>query len=117
MENNNPQNQGIKNSWSFMEFARTHGRPKLTQPSTHVNSTTGEEFTSRSVAFVHPTKKDEQGRNAVTFVSFSSKLGELSASDIALKANELQVVELAESGNFTLCALGNGSWEDIDIAL
>ena len=114
---NNAQNQGIKNSWSFMEFARTHGRPKLTQPSTHVNSYTGEEFTSRSVAFVHPTEKDEQGRSKVTFVSFSSKLGELTPAEIAQRADTLQVVELAESGNYTLCGLGEAAWEDIDIKL
>ena len=109
---------GIKNSWSFIGFARANGQPKLTKPATYVNSQTGEEFTARSVAFVHPTKMetmpDGTQRHAVCFVGFSRNLGELSASEIASRANELQVVQTNED-KFILCGTGTSSWEDINI--
>lgn len=105
---------GIKNSWSFIGFAKTHGQPKLTKPATYTNSQTGEEFTARSVAFVHPTEKDEQGRAAVCFVGFSRNLGELSASEIASRASELQVVQTNED-KYILCGSGTNSWEDINV--
>lgn len=115
--NNQP---GIKNSWSFMAFAQTHGQPKLTQPRTFVNSQTGEEFTSRSVAFEHPTEMetmpDGSQRHKVCFVGFSRNLGEMSASEIAARKDELNVVEY-ENGNFGLCQRGSASWEDINIGI
>lgn len=111
---------GIKNSWSFMAFAQTHGAPKLTQPRTFINSNTGEEFTSRSVAFEHPTEMetlaDGTTRHKVCFVGFSRNLGELSASEIAARKDELNVVEY-ENGNYGLCARGSSAWEDINIGL
>ena len=112
MENTN--NVGIINSWSLVAFARSHGAMKIMPAATHVNSQTGEEFTSASCAFVHPTEKDEQGRNAVTFVAFSSKLGELTPEEIIAKKDNLQVVELA-SGNYSLCEQGASSWADVDL--
>ena len=102
---------GIKNSWSLLAFAKSHGAMKVTKPSTYVNSQTGEEFTARSCAFVHPTEKDDQGRNAVTFVGFSQNLGEISAAEIAKRQNELQVVEL-ENGRYSLCEVGSG-WDEV----
>lgn len=107
---------GIKNSWSFLGFAKSHGQPKLTQPATFTNSNTGEEFTARSVAFVHPTEKDEQGRSSVCFVGFSRNLGELTAKEIAERVDELQVVQTNDD-KFILCQQGSNSWEDIEIDL
>ena len=112
-DNNMP---GIKNSWTLMAFAQSHGAPKLTQPREFVNSQTGETFTSRSVAFEHPTELDEQGRHKVCFVGFSRNLGELTAAEIAARKDELNVVEY-ENGNFGLCARGVNSWEDINLGL
>lgn len=117
MATNNAANQGIANSWSLMAFAKSHGKMSITNESTHINSATGEEFTSRSCAFTSPTEKDEQGRSKVTFVAFSSKLGELSAAEIVARKDELQVVQFAESGNYTLCAQGANAWEDVDLGL
>lgn len=111
---------GIVNSWSFMSFARTHGQPKLTQPREYVNRGTGETFTSRSVAFEHPTEMetlaDGTTRHKVCFVGFSRNLGELSAEEIAARKDELNVVQY-ENGNYGLCARGTSSWEDINIDL
>lgn len=118
MDSNNMANTnmpGIKNSWSLLAFAKSHGDMKITKPSTYINSQTGEEFTARSCAFVHPTEKDDQGRNAVTFVGFSQNLGELSAAEIVKKQNELQVVEL-ENGRYSLCEVGNG-WDAVALDL
>ena len=63
-------NVGIKNSWSLISFAKTHGKMKV---APFVNRETGECF--KSCAFVSNT--DE-----VTLVDFSSKLGEMKSAEI-----------------------------------
>lgn len=96
--------KGIKDSWSFMDFARKMGQPKR---ALLANKDTGEEF----AALMFPTK---QGDRDFTMVAFSSNLGELSVQEIVAKKDELQVV-LLESGNYYLCSRGNGAWEDINL--
>ena len=95
---------GIKNSWSLISFARTHGRMKV---APFVNKETGECF--KSCAFL-----DSDGE--VTLVAFSSKLGELTPKQIAAQKDDLQVVQL-ESGSFKLCRTGHDTWEDVDLGL
>lgn len=102
---NQSQNVGIKNSWTLVDFAKSHGRMKVTNELT--NSNTGETF--KSCAFVGTG-------GAVTLVGFSSNLGELTPAQIAAQKDSLQVVEL-ESGNFKLCKRGAESWEDVDLGL
>lgn len=99
------QSVGIKNSWPLVDFAKSHGRMKVTSELT--NSQTGETF--KSCAFV-----SEGG--AVTLVGFSSNLGELTPRQIAAQKDGLQVV-LLESGNYKLCKSGAGSWEEVDLGL
>ena len=101
---NTAQNVGIKNSWSLLSFARTHGKMKV---APFVNRETGETF--KSCAFV-----DSEG--AITLVAFSSNLGELTPRQIAAQKNNLQVVQL-ESGTFKLCKQGASSWDDVDLGL
>lgn len=95
---------GIKDSWSLISFARTHGRMKV---APFVNKETGECF--KSCAFL-----DSDGE--VTLVAFSSKLGELTPAQIAAQKDDLQVVEL-ESGSYKLCKAGHDTWEDVDLGL
>ena len=97
---------GIKNSWSLISFAKTHGRMKV---APFVNKETGECF--NSCAFL-----DSEG--GITLVAFSSKLGELTPAQIAAQKDDLQVVQL-ESGSFKLCKAGHGqdTWEDVDLGL
>lgn len=95
---------GIKNSWSLISFARTHGRMKV---APFVNKETGECF--KSCAFL-----DSDGE--ITLVAFSSKLGELTPKQIAAQKDDLQVVQL-ESGRFKLCRTGHDTWEDVDLGL
>ena len=97
-------NVGIKNSWSLISFAKSHGRMKV---APFVNRETGECF--KSCAFV--SNNDE-----VTLVAFSSKLGELTPAEIAAQKDELQVVQL-ESGTYKLCKAGHDTWEDVDLGL
>ena len=99
------QNVGVKNSWSLIDFARTHGKMKVTNEL--VNSNTGETF--KSCAFV-----DSEG--AVTLVGFSSNLGELTPAQIANQKDNLQVVKL-NSGSYKLCKSGADSWETVDLGL
>ena len=90
-------NQGIKNSWSLISFAAGK-QMKLA-------SLKGENGEFKSVVFI-------DGSN-YTFVSFSSKLGELTAREIVSQKDQLQVVEL-NSGTYKLCRRGKGNaWEDI----
>lgn len=105
MSQNTSQNVGIKNSWSLLDFARSHGRMKVTNEL--VNSQTGETF--KSCAFVATG-------GAVTLVGFSSNLGVLTPKQIADQKDSLQVVEL-ESGSFKLCKSGADNWEDVDLGI
>ena len=107
---------GIKDSWSLLAFAKSHGKMSVTPPREFTNSSTGEAFTARSCAFTHPTATDEQGRPAVCFVAFSRNLGELTPAEIAARKDELNVVQF-ENGNYCLCAKGASSWEDVDLGL
>ena len=70
-----------------------------------VNKETGEQF--KSLAF---SKAD----GAITFVSFSSKLGPLTAKQLKEMKGELQVVQL-DSGNYKLCKQGESTWEEVDL--
>jgi hypothetical protein len=102
---NTAQNVGIKNSWSLLSFARTHGKMQV---GDFVNKETGEAF--KSCIFTNPED------NSRCFVAFSSKMGELSPREIMEQKDNLQVVEL-ESGNFSLCKQGANAWEDVELGL
>ena len=95
-------NIGIKNSWSLISFAKSHGRMKV---APFVNKKTRECF--KSCAFL-------SSEGEVTLVAFSSNLGELTPAQIAAQKYDLQVVEL-ESGSFKLCKVGKDSWKDVDL--
>ena len=97
-------NVGIKNSWSLISFAKSHGRMKV---APFVNKETGEAF--KSCAFLSPDGE-------ITLVAFSSKLGELTPKQIAAQKDDLQVVQL-ESGSFKLCKTGHDTWEDVDLGI
>ena len=111
---------GIKNSWSLMAFAKSHGKMSVIPPREFVNGSTGEHFTASSCAFEHPTETevmpDGSVRNKVCFVAFSSNLGELTPAEIAARKDELNVVQF-ENGNYSLCAKGNSSWQAVDLGL
>ena len=102
---NTAQNVGIKNSWSLLSFARTHGKMQV---GDFVNRETGEAF--KSCIFTNPETNDR------CFVAFSSKMGELTPREIIEQKDNLQVVEL-ESGNFSLCKQGANAWEDVELGL
>ena len=103
---NTAQNVGIKNSWSLLSFARTHGKMQV---GDFVNKETGEAF--KSCIFTDPADQNNK-----TFVAFSSKMGELTPREIIEQKDNLQVVEL-ESGNFSLCKQGANAWEDVELGL
>lgn len=94
------KNVGIKNSWSLLAFARMKGKMQV---GNFVNKETGDTF--KSAIFT-----DSDGNRC--FVAFSSKMGELTPSEIAAQKEKLQVVQL-ESGNYSLCRQGENSWEDV----
>ena len=102
---NTAQNVGIKNSWSLLSFARTHGKMQV---GDFVNKETGEAF--KSCIFTNPED------NSRCFVAFSSKMGELTPREIMEQKDNLQIVEL-ESGNFSLCKQGANAWEDVELGL
>ena len=90
-------NPGIKNSWSLTSFADGKQMKLAT-----LNGKNGE---FKSVIFIDGSD--------YCFVSFSSKLGELSSREIIAQKDQLQVVQL-NSGTYKLCRRGEGNaWEDI----
>lgn len=101
---NEAKNVGIRDSFSLLAFARSHGKMQVGQ---FTNKETGEDF--KSCIFTKPD-------GSRTFVAFSSKLGELTPQQIAAQKDSLQVVEL-ESGNFSLCKAGDNSWVDVELGL
>lgn len=102
---NSPVMPGIRNSWSLISFAKSHGKMQV---APFTNKETGNEF--HSCVFINPAD------NTHTYVSFSSKLGELTPGQIAEQKDELQVVEL-ESGNYKLCKRGSNAWADVDLGI
>lgn len=102
---NTPVMQGIKNSWSLISFAKSHGKMQVGK---FKNGESGDIF--KGCIFTSP-----EDNNRV-FVAFSSKLGELEPSEIAAQKDKLQIVEL-ESGNYKLCQNGESSWQDVDLGL
>lgn len=109
--------RAIISSVSFMAFAREHG-PRV-QRAVFTNKKTNATFAS--LVIFSPSNEDNK-----TFVGFSSKLGELSAKEVATMKNDLQVVELEgepdeETGeiknHFVLCKKGQNNWEDVDLGL
>ena len=74
------------------------------QVGAFANKSTGETF--KSCIFT-----DSKGDRC--FVAFSSRMGELSPSQIAAQKNDLQVVTM-DSGTHILCKRGSG-WEDVEL--
>lgn len=113
MANNGSTNKGIVNSWSLLAFAASHGNMKV---GSFINKETGECF--KSCVFENPQDKTD-----LTFVSFSSNMGELTPKEIAARKNELQVVELTptidekgeEQRHYSLCKQGSNAWENVEL--
>ena len=95
----------IKDSWSLIDFAKSHGKMQVGE---FVNQESGEVF--KSCIFTNPNDKTR------TFVAFSSNLGVLTPQEIAEKKDDLQVVEL-EGGHFSLCNAGVNSWQDVNLGI
>ena len=95
--------KGIKDSWSLMDFAKSHGKMQVGE---FANKKSGEMF--KSCIFTNPSD------NTRTFVAFSSRLGVLTPQEIAERKDDLQVVEL-EGGHFSLCNAGSNAWQDVDL--
>ena len=106
---NGPVMKGIVDSWSLIGFAQMKGRPQVGGFS-KVDEQTGELKHFKSMVFTDPTNSDNKTNK--TFVSFSSKLGELTPREISERKDELQVVEL-EGGHYSLCKRGEQAWEDV----
>ena len=102
-------NSSIKNSWSLVAFAKEFGS-KGVRVGVCTNGDTGEQFSA--VAFT-------ASNNTRTFVSFSPKLGKLTAKELAEQKDDLQVV-LCETKTgkdmYSLCKQGGELWGE-EVAL
>lgn len=104
----NTANTGIKNSWSLIAFAKSHGKMQL---GTFVNKQTGDSF--KSCIFTDPSNSDNK-----VFVGFSRNLGELAPQEIKDQKDELQVVQCTNANGedmYALCKAGADAWENIDL--
>lgn len=108
---NSPVMKGIVDSWSLIGFAQMKGKPQV-GGFQHVDEATGEVKHFKSMVFTDPSNPDNKTNK--TFVSFSSKLGELTPREISERKDNLQVVEL-EGGHYSLCNKGENAWEDVDL--
>lgn len=106
-EDNNPIQEEAKaltnkTSWSLSAFTKEFGKMKI---GTFVNKETGDPFTS--CVFTN-----ENGNK--TFVSFSTKLGELTPEEIEDRKDELLIVK-NKSGKYNLVKAKKGTWKDVNI--
>lgn len=112
------QANNISNSYSFIAFCRMNGRLRKVE---FTNKTTGEVFHSLVYPdqHVNPTTGQpiitKDGKEGMLSVSFSSKLGELTAQELNTQRHQLQVVRL-NSGSYKLCKK-NEFGEEIHIDL
>lgn len=110
------QSQGIKDSWSLKEFARAHGKMSVCTVKATKGPNAGQDF--RTCRFAGKEATATTPAVGMAFCAFSEKLGVKSASEIAAMADELQVVQLQESGNFMLCKAGTFRDEEaVDLGL
>ena len=107
MTNNN---SSIKNSWSLATFAEEFGS-KGVRVGNCTNGSTGEQYPA--VAFTDMN-------NTRIFVSFSPKLGALTAKELVERKDDLQVV-LCETKKgkdmYSLCKQGNAELWGEEVAL
>ena len=94
----------IIQSWSLIEFARKHGKMQV---GTFIHKETKEVFKSCIFTASDGTK---------TYVAFSSKMGELTPKEIALRKDSLRVAQL-ESGNYSLYEDPEKNWQDVDLGI
>lgn len=100
-------NNGIKESWSFVEFSHKFAKVKYAHDL--VNGESKEKF--NAVVCI-----DEEGNN--TFLSFSKKLGQLTPKELVEQKNDLQVVlneGVKGQDVYTICKQGANAWVDLDI--
>lgn len=103
MAENTANTSVITNRWTLLEFAKIHGKMQ-----------TGTAKDKDGVEFKSCSFTNNEGTR--TYVGFSSKLGVLSAKEIAEQKNNLQVVKL-DTGGYRLCKQGESNWDDVDLGL
>lgn len=101
--NNGSVLKGIKDSWSLIDFAKSHGKMQVGE---FVNQESGEMF--KSCIFTNPSD------NTRTFVAFSSKLGVLTEREIADKKEYLAVIK-SKAGHYSLIKGRRKAWKDVDV--
>lgn len=92
-------------NWSLMNFVEEWG-PEM-RTGTCTNRKTGEEY--KACMFI---RKD----GTKTYVNFFSRLGELSASEISQRKDELKV-GVTKEGKYYLHNGNVKAWEDVDLGL
>lgn len=92
-------------NWTLMSFAKKWG-PEM-RTGTCTNEKTGEKY--KACVFI---QKD----GTITYVNFFSRLGELTASEILQRKNELQI-GITKEGKYYLHNGNVKAWEDIDLGL
>lgn len=107
------------NHWTLAAFARENGKLKLTNEKEYTNSHNGQAFTSRMLAFEHPTKMNPEKPELklCKFVYFAKTIGQLSPKEITARQASLQIVENPDkAGTYYLCNVGD-AWEDVELDL
>lgn len=117
------QQRDIISRSSFVAFAASFTKLQIAHLK---NRETGDRFTCLAFTKANAKVNPKTGNPEHTFVSFSTKLGELSPQELVSKKDKLLVVELAgdvdeETGeiksSYVLCNKGEDTWEEVDLGL
>lgn len=128
MENYNPRTQGISSEGTLASYRK--GRDmSIVDVKERVNESTGELIPAHKAIVFFVAKRNADGtkmRDAKgqlvaepktsEFVSFGPSVGELNASELTARRNELEVGSLAESGNKVLYKPANNGFVGEEVA-
>lgn len=128
METYNPRTQGISSEGTLASYRK--GRDmSIVDVKERVDTNTGNVIPAHKAIVFFTAKKNADGTkmrdakgqlvaepNTSEFVSFGPSVGELNASELTARRNELEVGSLAESGNKVLYKPSNNGFAGEEVA-
>lgn len=124
----NPRTQGISSLGTLASY-RQGREMSIVNVKERIDATTGNVIPAHKAIVFFTAKKNADGSkmrgangalvaepNTTEFVSFGPSVGELGASELTARRNDLEVGTLAESGNKVLYQPGNNGFAGEEVA-